>query len=221
MATSRVLIVDDERNIRLTLKGALEAIGLEVDAVFQGEEALEKLAEKTYAAMILDLRLPGMDGLAVLRQVAERHRGLKVIIITAYGTVDAVVEAMKLGAVDFLQKPFEPLEVREIVGRVLALPEGGPTAFTYKDYLDQARKSIAARKFSTAFVYVHKAIFVNADRPEAFNLLGGLYEVRDQRKEAVTNYQVAAKIDPAYLPAQKNLERTAAKPYSKVGIVWG
>ena len=221
MATPCVLIVDDERNIRLTLKGALETIGLEADAVFQGEEALQKLTEKTYAAMILDLRLPGMDGLAVLRQVSERYAGIKVIIITAYGTVDAVIEAMKLGAVDFLQKPFEPMEVREIVGRVLALPEGGPTAFTYEEYLDQARKSVAARKFSAAFVYVHKAVFVNAARPEAFNLLGGLYEVRDQRKEAVTNYKVATRIDPAYAPAQRNLERATGKPYSKVGIVWG
>ena len=221
MTTPRILIVDDERNIRLTLKGALDAIGLEVDAVFQGEEALQKLTEKTYAAMILDLRLPGMDGLAVLRQVAERYAEMKVIIITAYGTVDAVIEAMKLGAVDFLQKPFEPLEVREIVGRVLALPEGGATAFTYENYLDQARKSITARKFSAAFVYVHKAIFVNAGRPEAFNLLGGLYEVRDQRKEAVTNYQVATNIDSTYAPAQQNLQRAAAKPYTKVGIIWG
>ena len=221
METQRVLIVDDERNIRLTLKGALEAIGLEVDAVFQGEEALQKLTEKTYTVMILDLRLPGMDGLAVLRQVAERYAGLRVIIITAYGTVEAVVDAMKLGAVDFLQKPFEPQEVREIVGRVLALPEGGPTAFTYENYLELARKSIAEKKFSAAFVYVHKAVFVNPRRPEAFNLLGGLHEVRDQRKEAVTNYQVAQKIDPSYAPAHQNLERATGKPYSKIGIVWG
>lgn len=221
MSMQRVLIVDDERNIRLTLKGALEGIGLEVDAVFQGEEALDKLSERPYAAMILDLRLPGMDGLDVLREVSQRHAGTKVIIITAYGTVDAVIEAMKLGAVDFLQKPFEPTEVREIVGRVLALPEGGLTSFSYEDYLDQARKGIAARKYSTAFVYVHKALFVNADRPEAFNLLGGLHEMRDQRKEAVTNYQVAQKIDPMYAPASQNLERAMRKPYSKVGIVWG
>ncbi len=217
----RVLIVDDERNIRLTLKGALEAIGLETDAVYKGEEALQKLTEKTYAAMILDLRLPGIDGLAVLSEVAKRYAGLKVIIITAYGTVDAVVEAMKLGAVDFLQKPFEPMEVREIVGRVLALPEGGPTAFTYEDYLEQARKCVGARKFSAAFVYAHKAVFVNAARPEAFNVLGGLCEVRDQRKEAVTYYKTAGEIDPTYVPAQRNLERASSIPYTKAGIVWG
>jgi len=221
MATQKVLIVDDERNIRLTLKGALEAVGLEVDAVFQGEEALQKLAEKFYDLMILDLRLPGMDGLAVLRHVMDRFADTKVIIITAYGTVEAVVEAMKLGAVDFLQKPFEPQEVREIVGRVLALPEGGPGNFTYENYLEFASKNIKVQKFSAAMVYVHKAIFENPRRPEAFNLLGGLYEMRDQKKEALTNYKVALEIDPQYVPAQKNLERAAGRPYSKMGIVWG
>lgn len=220
MATPRILIVDDERNIRLTLKGALEAIGLEVDAVFQGEEALEKLAQTHYQAMILDLRLPGLDGLSVLRQAAARDPGLKVIIITAYGTVEAVIEAMHLGAVDFLQKPFEPQEVREIVGRVLALPEGGPTAFSYEDYLELARKNLKAQKHSPALVYAHKAVGVNPRRPEAFNLLGGLYELRDQRKEAAAHYRVALEIDPGYLPARQNLDRVSTRPYAKTGIIW-
>ena len=98
--------------------------------------------------MILDLRLPGMDGLAVLRQVAERFAGTKVIIITAYGTVEAVVDAMQLGAVDFLQKPFEPQEVREIVGRVLALPVGGPrplrtkTIWIWPEKVSRPRSSV-------------------------------------------------------------------------------
>jgi Tfp pilus assembly protein PilF len=123
--------------------------------------------------------------------------------------------------VDFLQKPFEPQEVREIVGRVLALPEGGPTQVTYENYLDLAKKNIKVQKFSAALVYVHKAVCVNARRPEAFNLLGGLSEERDQKKEAVTNYRVALEIDPSYKPAQKNLERATGRPYSKMGIVWG
>jgi len=221
MATPRVLIVDDERNIRLTLKGALEAIGLTVDAVFQGEEALQKLSEAPYDAMILDLRLPGMDGLTVLREVTARFPHTRVIIITAYGTVEAVLEAMQLGAVDFLQKPFEPQEVRDIVGRALARPEGGPLAFSYEEYLGLAQKHIAQKKFSAAFVYAHKAVLVDPHRPEAFNILGGLYENRDQPKEALTNYQVALKIDPAYGPAQQNLQRLTAKPYIRSGIVWG
>ena len=221
MAAQKVLIVDDERNIRLTLKGALDSIGLEVDAVFQGEEALQKLTEKSYDVMILDLRLPGMDGLAVLRQAAEQSSKTKVIIITAYGTVEAVVEAMELGAVDFLQKPFEPQEVREIVGRVLALPDGGSGHYTYEDYLDLARSSIKSKKLSAAMVYAHKAIFEDSHRPEAFNILGGLHETRDQPKAAVTNYRVALENDPHYVPAQKNLERALGRPYNKMGIDWG
>jgi hypothetical protein len=61
---------------------------------------------------------------------------------------------------------------------------------------------------------------LNAGRPEAFNLLGGLYEVRDQRKEAITYYRTAGEIDPAYVPARQNLERASARPYSKLGIAW-
>ncbi len=222
MAAQKILIVDDERNIRLTLKGALDSLGLEVDAVFQGEEALQKLTEKSYDVMILDLRLPGMDGLAVLRQAAEKFSKTKVIIITAYGTVEAVVEAMKLGAVDFLQKPFEPQEVqgdrRPGAGTCLMVVPGNSPMKTIS-ILPEI--DIKAKKFSAAMVYAHKAIFENPRRPEAFNLLGGLYETRDQKKEAVTNYRVALEIDPKYAPAQKNLERATGRPYSKMGIVWG
>ncbi len=221
MAKARVLIVDDERNIRLTLMGALKAIGLEVEAVFQGEEALQKLAETTYDVMLLDLRLPGMDGLTVLRQVIARFPRTRVIIITAYGTVEAVLEAMQLGAVDFLQKPFEPYELREIVSRVLAQPQEGPPAFSYEEYLALAHRNIAQKKVSTAFIYAHKAVLVNPQRPEAFNILGGLYETREQRKEALINYRVALQLDPNYEPAQQNLQRASAKPYIKVGIHWG
>ena len=221
MAAQKILIVDDERNIRLTLTGALDSIGLEVDAVFKGEEALQKLTEKSYDVMILDLRLPGMDGLAVLRQAADKFKETKVIIITAYGTVEAVVEAMKLGAVDFLQKPFEPQEVREIVGRVLALPDGGTGTSPMRTILDLARRSIKSKKFSTAMVYAHKAVFEDSHRPEAFNLLGGLHETRDQRKEAVTNYRVALEIDPQYAPAQKNLERATGRPYKRRWELFG
>ena len=65
--------------------------------------------------MLLDLRLPGLDGMEVLRQVSQQRPELKVIIITAYGSIDLAVEAMKLGAVDFLQKPFDAGQVREMV----------------------------------------------------------------------------------------------------------
>jgi DNA-binding response OmpR family regulator len=121
---NRVLVVDDEKNIRLTIAQSLEKLGLEVDDAVNGEEALQKNRQQAYQLMLLDLKLPGMDGMEVLRQVRESHKKLKVLIITAHGTIENAVEAMKLGAVDFIQKPFTPDEIRGFVAKALTRTEG-------------------------------------------------------------------------------------------------
>jgi CheY-like chemotaxis protein len=115
----RVLLVDDERNIRLTLSRSLEALGVQIETAVNGEEALQKLQEDEFALLLLDLKMPGMDGMDVLHQVQERWPKTRVIVITAHGTINSAVEAMKLGAVDFIQKPFSPAEIRELVTKVL------------------------------------------------------------------------------------------------------
>jgi CheY-like chemotaxis protein len=114
-----ILIVDDEKNIRLTLAQALEPLGVETDSAEDGNEALAKLKEKEFGLILLDFRMPGVDGMEVLRQLRESKRDIRIIIITAYGTIELAVEAMKLGAVDFIPKPFVPEEIREMVARVL------------------------------------------------------------------------------------------------------
>ena len=114
-----VLIVDDEKNIRLTLSQSLESLELETDTAVNGEEALAKLKEKDYRLILLDLRMPGMDGMEVLRQLREIRPDIRVIIITAYGTIESAVDAMKLGAADFIQKPFSPEEIRRLVSQVI------------------------------------------------------------------------------------------------------
>jgi CheY-like chemotaxis protein len=114
-----VLIVDDERNIRLTLSRSLEALGMQIQTAVNGEEALQKLQEDEFALLLLDLKMPGIDGMDVLRQIRERWPKTRVIVITAHGSIDLAVEAMKLGAVDFIQKPFSPTEIRELVTKVL------------------------------------------------------------------------------------------------------
>src|SRR4030042_1006511 len=85
MSDRSVLIVDDEKNIRLTLSLALEKLNIPVDTAVNGEEALKKLAEKSYGLMLLDLRMPGIDGMEVLRRVPAIRPEAKVVIITAYG----------------------------------------------------------------------------------------------------------------------------------------
>jgi FixJ family two-component response regulator len=222
MADRSVLIVDDEKNIRLTLSLALEKLDLPVDTAVNGEEALAKLAEKSYALMLLDLRMPGIDGMEVLRRVPEIRPEVKVVIITAWGSIEAAVEAMKLGAVDFLQKPFDAEDVRKLVSSLLDQASRETSQDReYDNYLELAFKRISKGEFDAARVYAHKAISLDSDRPEAFNLLGGLYEARSNRLEAEKSYRVALALDASYQPAQKNLDRVTNRPYTPLGIDWG
>jgi DNA-binding response OmpR family regulator len=222
MADRSVLIVDDEIYIRATLSVALEKLHLPVDTAASGTEALKKLAARSYAVMLLDLRLPGMDGVEVLKRVPEIRPEVKVVIITAYGSVEAAVEAMKLGAVDFLQKPFDPDEVRKLVSSLLDQSSQETSRDReYEGYLDLTSKRIGKGEFDAARVYAHKAISINSNRPEAFNLLGGLLEARGNRLEAEKNYRVALALTPSYQPAQKNLDRVTSRPHTPLGIDWG
>jgi FixJ family two-component response regulator len=222
MADRPVLIVDDEKNIRLTLSLALEKLNLPVDTAVNGEEALGKLKEKSYALMLLDLRMPGLDGMEVLRRVPSIRPEVKVVIITAWGSIEAAVEAMKLGAVDFLQKPFDAEDVRNLVASLLDQANRDTSLNReYDNYLELASKRIGKGEFDAARVYAHRAISIDPDRPEGFNLLGGLYEARSNRLEAEKNYRVAIALDASYQPAQKNLERVTSRPYTPLGIDWG
>jgi DNA-binding response OmpR family regulator len=124
VAKVRILIVDDEKNIRLAVAQSVESLGLTVDTAVNGEEALEKIKRSGYQLVLLDLKLPGMDGMAVLRQIRSFNRDVKILIITAHGTVENAVEAMKLGAVDFVQKPFTPDEIRGLVSRAISRRTG-------------------------------------------------------------------------------------------------
>jgi DNA-binding response OmpR family regulator len=222
MSDRSVLIVDDEKNIRLTLSLALEKLNLPVDTAANGEEALKKLADKSYGLMLLDLRMPGMDGMEVLKRARETRPEVEVVIITAFGSVELAVEAMKLGAVDFLQKPFEVDDVRELVLSLLDRETWERyRGREYDNYLEQASGRIGKGEFDAARVYAHKAASIDPGRPEAFNLLGGLYEARGNRLEAEKNYRVALAFNPTYQPAQKNLDRVTSRPYTPLGIDWG
>ncbi len=218
-----ILIVDDEKNILLTLSQSLEVLQLETDTAANGEEALAKLKEKNFSLILLDLRMPGIDGMEVLRQVRQIRPDILIIMISAYGTVELAVEAMKLGAVDFIQKPFSPEEVRALVSQVLdrgKLDE--QKTVDYGTAVELAKRSIGNRHFDAATEHARKAIFLDPSRPEAFNLLGALMEIRGDRLEAQKNYRAALSLDPSYAPAIKNLERSSSWGWKQAGgIVLG
>jgi heterodisulfide reductase subunit A len=104
----RFLIVDDELVVRDSLKEWLEDEGFQVDTAESGTEALEKLNQQSFHMMLLDIKMPGMDGVEVLKRAREINPELPVVMMTAYATVETAVEAMKIGAKDYLMKPFDP-----------------------------------------------------------------------------------------------------------------
>jgi len=103
---ARILVVDDEKLIRWSVGERLQRGGYEVISAESGEEALEKLGADTPDLILLDVRLPGIDGLATLQRALELHPDIAVLMMSAHSTVDIAVEAMKHGAIDFLVKPF-------------------------------------------------------------------------------------------------------------------
>jgi two-component system nitrogen regulation response regulator NtrX len=103
--TPRILIVDDERNVRATLKGVLEDEGYEAEAVGSGEEALSALTRDPFDLVLLDIWLPGMDGLEVLEQLGNDGTDAVVVMISGHGSVESAVRSTKLGAFDFIEKP--------------------------------------------------------------------------------------------------------------------
>jgi len=107
MAEPRILIVDDEYLIRWTLQQNLEKEGYEVLLSERGEDALEKVEKDAPDIVLLDIKLPGMDGYEVLEKIFKIDRDIIVIMITAYDDVERVVKAMKLGAFDYIAKPFD------------------------------------------------------------------------------------------------------------------
>jgi two-component system response regulator HydG len=120
VSAERVLVVEDERAQREALARYLGRAGYAVSAVATGEEALERLAAEPYAVLLTDLRLPGTDGLAVVRRARERDEEMGVLLMTAYASVESAIEALRIGAHDYLLKP---LILEEVARKVRGLVE--------------------------------------------------------------------------------------------------
>lgn len=117
----RILIIDDEENIRRVTRLTLQAAGYEVGEASDGERGLEAFGDGSrWDAVMLDQRMPGMDGLETLRQINKRNASARVIMATAYASIELAVDAMKLGATDFVRKPMTPEILRNAVAAALS-----------------------------------------------------------------------------------------------------
>ncbi|MCP4639346.1 MAG: sigma-54-dependent Fis family transcriptional regulator [bacterium] len=117
----RLLVVDDEAGMREFLESAFKDKGYDVATASNGEKAIELLQDHIFDVIITDLKMPGRDGLAVLRAAKEKAIDTRVIVVTAYGTIETAVEAMRLGAYDFIAKPFKLAQIERKVDTASAV----------------------------------------------------------------------------------------------------
>ncbi len=119
-----ILIVDDEENTRIGLVKLLSQIGYRAEAVANGFEALNYLTSKTVDLIITDINMPEMNGLVFLRELNTTYPEIKVIMMTAYGRIGSYLEAIDLGAVDYLNKPININDLKSVIEKMFQSPEG-------------------------------------------------------------------------------------------------
>jgi CheY-like chemotaxis protein len=123
MKTTNLLVVDDEKVVCDSCSRILGGKGFSVETSTDPRKGLQLASEKDYAVVLLDLKMPALDGLEFLKELRKKHRDVRVMIITGYSTTDNAAACMRLGAVDFIPKPFSPDELLEAVGRLVPVPE--------------------------------------------------------------------------------------------------
>src|SRR5689334_11367301 len=119
MSTPRTLVVDDEPNLRRVVQVQLQEMGYRADTAASGAAALEQLRAENFQLLLTDLRMPGMSGVELLKAVRQEFPEVVVIIMTAFGSVETAVEAMKSGAYHYITKPVRDDELKIVVDRTL------------------------------------------------------------------------------------------------------
>ena len=225
----RIMVVDDEPGIHLMARTTFEADGCEVIAATDGEAALEALRNAPVDLILLDLRMPLLDGLETLRHLRQIGNDTPVIIVTAYGTVPDAVEAMRLGAIDVLSKPLTPVDLRRVVwdaierhavrgtgsgpraaegraGPVASVAEGRPAVD-----LTAVKVAMDRRDFDLATTLLDRVIDTHPDAPEALTLMGQLLERRGLNHAAYYEYRRALAVDPDNVDVQASMRRYCAR----------
>lgn len=203
---SHILVADDERNIRKTLALVLEAVGHVVDQAQDGDEALELCKQNHPDIAFVDLQMPKMEGLKVLAHIRALSPKTAVVIITAYGSAANAVEAMKLGAVDFLEKPFDP-KIIGILTEEILIRQHSEGKKSYDDLMHLAELARQRNAPVEARSYLKSAMARAPARPEPYYWLGNLCEAEGDQNRAVQYYYMAVSAYHTYEPAIEALKR--------------
>jgi len=206
-----VLIVEDETIMRESLRDWLKEEGYEVDTAESGEEALQKIGEKEFGVAVLDLKLPGKDGLKVLREATAQNPKFKGVIITAYPSVETAVEAMKIGAVSYIVKPFAPDALEKAIEEVL-----GPVQAEVKPKEGNAEEAAAEIPVAEE---VEEAIAITEEEIPAHLEQGQTYFKAGRYKEALREFQSILHIAPGHIETRiwvRKAKEELAKPKVEV-----
>jgi DNA-binding response OmpR family regulator len=189
-----ILIVDDEPNVRLMLRTALESVGYRVVEAADGLGALARLEGSGCDLVLLDLRMPKLDGMQTLARLRERGDLTPVVMLTAHGSIPDAVAAMRLGAIDFLAKPITPVELRTVVADVLrrhrAEPPPAPVAARPASRerrslgfeLARAKRAVNRGEFAEAERLLREVLAEDAHSKDAHELLDRLLTLKEREQ---------------------------------------
>ena len=201
----KMLIVDDEPHIRQMMRLTLEAAGYQVDDAADGQAGLDRFGDgRGYDAVLLDQRMPGLDGLETLRQIKQRAPEACVVMVTAYASIELAVDAMRMGAADFLRKPMTPETLRGATVAALARTPIRPTAHV---------PSPSPRSFDIAVVTMNGFQILRADTPPG----SPVHVFRVKYMADQSEFNVTVSIDP---DAVERVARLTHRRLDAGGAFW-
>lgn len=215
----KILIVDDEKNIRIALCRCLKNEGYNITLAEDGLEALNIIEEEDFDLILIDYQMPKKNGIEVLRELREKNIKTNAIIMTAYGTIDIAVDTMKLGAVDFISKPFELEKIKNIIKN--NINNSTKKKKTLDEYILEAKDLIKKGELEKARNCLKEAILIDTSSAKIQNLLGVVEEKMHNKSLAQKYYRAALSLDATYTPADNNLKRTVLYSYSLKNIDLG
>jgi len=204
----RILVMDDAKNIRMMISKCLTLEGYEVETVDNGYDGINCIRESYYDVVILDIRMPELSGTEVLKIIKGLSNDVNVIIVTAFPTIKNAVDCIKMGALDYLRKPFTPDKIKGYVKSIIDRKYVTDLdTDNYEQALQYAKKCIKTENYDEGIKYLKKSISISIEDAEPFNLLGNVFELKDDINSAEKYYRIALQLEPGSQTIIESLNR--------------
>jgi DNA-binding response OmpR family regulator len=206
VAEIRILVAHDQRNVRSNLKMILQGAGYRVDTTDDSEEVIARCHRHEYDIVFLDIQMPKIDSLNVIRCIRSLSKKTAVAMVSRYGAIAKVVEAIKLGAVDFVEEPIEPKKIQALCDEMLRR-HALMTNDTVDELLHFAELALDRNALTEVRAFLKIAMLRDENRAEPFYWLSELYEAQGEMRESLYYYCRALDAGPTFQPSRKALRR--------------